>query len=90
MVTRITQVHPAGGFRVRLTFDDGVEREVDLGDVGRGPMFEPLKDPDFFRKVRVDEESRTIVWPNGLDLDPDVLRGTHVPAESEAPVEGAG
>jgi hypothetical protein len=28
-----------------------------------------------FRQVRVDPELRTIVWPNGFDLDPDVLHG---------------
>jgi len=27
------------------------------------------------RQVRVDEELRTIVWPNGLDADPGVLHG---------------
>jgi len=35
--------------------------------------FIPLKDPDFFSQVRVDPEAGTVVWPNGVDLDPDVL-----------------
>ena len=39
-------------------------------------MFEPLReDPKLFRQVRVDDELGTIVWPNGADMDPDVLRG---------------
>jgi hypothetical protein len=38
-------------------------------------MGEPLRDLAFFRQVRVDPELRTIVWPNGFDLDPDVLHG---------------
>ena len=25
---------------------------------------------EYFRQVRVDDEARTIVWPNGLDPDP--------------------
>jgi len=27
----------------------------------------------FFNRVAVDREAGTIVWPNGLDLDPDML-----------------
>ena len=34
-------------------------------------MFLPLKDVDYFKSVKAD--GTTIVWPNGLDLCPDVL-----------------
>jgi hypothetical protein len=40
-----------------------------------GTVFEPFDDPDFFRQARVDPECRTVVWPNGVDLDPVVLHG---------------
>ena len=40
-------------------------------------MFEPLKDPASFAKVYVDHG--TVVWPNGLDLDPLVLHGDFDP-----------
>jgi hypothetical protein len=36
-------------------------------------VFEPLKDPSYFARVRVDQELGSVVWPNGADLDPDVL-----------------
>jgi hypothetical protein len=29
--------------------------------------------------VRVDPELGTVVWPNGYDLDPDVLHGDYEP-----------
>ena len=32
-----------------------------------------LQDIDFFKKVRVDPEIGTLVWPNEVDLCPDVL-----------------
>jgi hypothetical protein len=82
----VTHVEPLDGYFVRLQFDDGSEREVDLSHQPWGAMGEPLRDPDFFRLVRVDPELRTITWPNGFDLDPDVLHGDHdpVPAPGHA------
>jgi hypothetical protein len=71
----VTAVEPVSDYTLRLTFDDGSERVVDLADDLWGPMGEPLRDLAFFRQVRVDPELRTIVWPNGFDLDPDVLHG---------------
>jgi len=41
--------------------------------VGRGGVFTPLQDIDYFAQVEVDLEAGTIVWPNGVDLCPDVL-----------------
>lgn len=77
---RITSVEPLDSFVVRLRFDDGVERDLDLVDVLWGPVFAPLReDIDLFRQVHVDEELGTIVWPNGADLDPDVLHGDFAP-----------
>ncbi|MFM7192421.1 MAG: DUF2442 domain-containing protein [Microcystaceae cyanobacterium] len=36
-------------------------------------VFEPLKNPEYFAQVKVNPELGTIQWPNGADLDPDVL-----------------
>ena len=69
-------------YGLRLTFDDGVTREVDLADELWGPMFEPLRDPAFFARVVV--EHGTVVWPNGVDLDPLVLHGDFEPATSQS------
>ncbi len=78
---RIRSVEPIGGFRLRLGFTDGSEREVDVEPFLRGPIFEPLRrDPELFAAVQVDEEIGTIVWPNGADVDPDVLYENRIPA----------
>ena len=60
---------------VELTFTDGSRGSVDLSPWirGREGVFAALQDPDFFAQVSVDREAGTIVWPNGADLDPDVL-----------------
>jgi len=65
---------------MRLLFDDGVVRDVRYtpGEA-RGSLLLPLDDPAYFAQVRVDDEARTVVWPNGLDLAPEVLHGDHEP-----------
>ncbi len=79
MELTVTAVEPLDGYRLRLTFNDGVVREIDASFLLRGSLGEDLKDPGYFRKVRVDAASRTIVWPNGLDPDPDLLHGDFEP-----------
>lgn len=66
---------------VRLRFSDGSERVVDLAPLLWGPVFEEIANDDsFFAQVSVDSEIGTIAWPNGADLDPDVLHDDHEPA----------
>jgi hypothetical protein len=78
-VPHVTRVEVLQDYVVRLEFDDGFVRVVDLGPELRGPVFEPLRDPDVFRKVAVDREIGTIVWPNGADLAPEFLRWGNEP-----------
>ena len=75
MHPRITHVEVGARFRVTLTFADATEGVVDLSPwiAGRRGVFAALQDPAFFAQVTVDREAGTIVWPNGADLDPDVL-----------------
>jgi hypothetical protein len=53
---------------VRLTFETGEVRDIDLAPLLWGPAFAALDDDEAFRQVRVDPEAGTIVWPNGADL----------------------
>ena len=80
---RVTTVEPLQGFVLRLSFSDGTTRDLDVQELLRGPVFEPLlADPQLFRQVRV--ESGAIVWPNGADMDPVVLHGSVAPAWKES------
>jgi hypothetical protein len=71
----VVDVQPLDGHKVELGFQDGLRAVVDLDRVIKqfDGVFEPLKDPEYFRLVQVDPESGTIVWPNGADICPDVL-----------------
>jgi hypothetical protein len=53
-----------------VSFNDGVSRDVDCSFLLHGTLGTPLKDLAYFRQVRVDDEARTIAWPNGLDPAP--------------------
>ncbi len=60
------------GYTYHVVFDDGVEGDVDLAEViGKGPVFEPLKELSYFRQARI--EGGTIAWPNGADIAPETL-----------------
>lgn len=57
--------------QIRLTFDDGVVGTVDFRPWLVGPVFEPLKDPAYFRTFFID--GGTVAWPNGADIAPETL-----------------
>ena len=74
MLKDIVAANAIGDYRLHLRFEDGIEGVVDLAtDLSFRGVFEPMRDPAWFAQVRVDPELGTVVWPNGTDLDPDVL-----------------
>ena len=85
-MARIVSVEHLGELRLRLIFSDGLVRDLDFVGTLQGGVLEALNDPAFFGQVAVDEVAGTIAWPNGVDLDPDVLHGDHEPARGSPPV----
>jgi hypothetical protein len=69
----ITRVTVLSHGRLRLTFADGLEGDVDVLQRMHGPVFADARTPEGFAEVTVDPEIGTIVWPNGADLAPDTL-----------------
>ena len=76
---RVTDVKPLDDHRLRVSFNDGVVRDVDCSFLFRGTLGQPLRNPEYFMQVRVDEEGGTVVWPNGLDPAPELLHGDYEP-----------
>ena len=85
--TTVTGVEPLRGHSVRVSFGDGAVHEIDLSAMlARGGIFAAIRDDRAtFEAVSIDREGGTIMWPGGVDLDPDVLRGDREPA-SGAPL----
>jgi len=69
----VIEVKYVNGYTVWLRFEDGTEGEVDLASELHGQVFEPLQDPTYFARVRVNPDTGTIEWPNGADLAPEFL-----------------
>lgn len=69
----VVEVRYVRDYTLWVKFEDGTAGEVDLTASLRGPVFEPLRDPEYFRRVSVDPEIGTIVWPNGADIAPETL-----------------
>ena len=59
------------GHRVWVKFSDGTEGQVDLRNELGGPIFESLKDPDYFKQFTL--EGHTLTWPNGADFAPEYI-----------------
>jgi hypothetical protein len=82
---RITSVKVLSGYSVQLGLTDGSTKEVDLRRYLNGPIFHSIRsDRTQFAAVKVDPRAGTIVWPNGADIDPDVLVLDLEPAPAES------
>ena len=75
MFPRVCGVRHLKDYQLEISFSDGTVAELDFRRriMGRGGVFVPLEDVEFFRQVIVDHEAGTLAWPNGVDLCPDVL-----------------
>jgi hypothetical protein len=60
-----------GDFRIRLVFNDGTEGTIDFSEWLEGPVFEPLKEREYFARFFL--EGGTVTWPNGADVAPETL-----------------
>jgi hypothetical protein len=69
----VVSVRVCGDTSLEVTFDDGVERRVNVRRFLRGPILEKLRLPAFFRKAKLSRAAGTVVWPNGADIAPETL-----------------
>ena len=73
MLVDVIEARYVRNFTVWVRFEDGSEGEIDLSEELYGPVFEPLRDVEYCKLVRVDPELGTIAWPNGADFAPEFL-----------------
>ena len=73
MTPRLARAEYLRDYKIRVTFNDGIQGIIDLEGELWGEVFEPLKNTNVFRRFRVDCDLDTIVWPTGADLAPEFL-----------------
>ena len=50
----VTRAEYRGGYRLHVTFNDGRSGTIDFLQWLEGPIFEPLKDPEYFQRFFLD------------------------------------
>jgi hypothetical protein len=70
----LIEATPGDDYVVHVRFEDGTSAGVDLAYLLEyGGVFKPLRDREFFSRLRVDDEGATIIWPNDADIAPETL-----------------
>src|SRR4030095_12816357 len=59
----VTRAEYCGDHRIHVTFNDGQSGTIDFSPAIEGPIFEPLKDTEYFQRFFID--GGTVTWPNG-------------------------
>ena len=79
MYLSVKKVKPLTDYKLELTFENKEVKIFDVKPYLNTGLFRTLKDENFFRMVRVSYD--TVEWPNGIDLDPEVLYGENKGSE---------
>ena len=74
MLKGVVEARAMEGYRLFLRFEDGTQGGVVVSDlVPFQGVFAPLRERVLFQQVKVSKDLGTVYWPNGADVDPDVL-----------------
>ena len=71
MFLEVSKAEYLNNYRIKLTFNNGKIKTVDLKDELSGSVYEPLRQLDFFKKFQI--KYNTIEWENGADYAPEYL-----------------
>jgi hypothetical protein len=71
MFLHVTYAEYLRDYRIRISFNDASQGDVDLSTSLSGPIFEPLRNLEYFKTFSID--GHTLTWPNGADFAPEYL-----------------
>ncbi|MDQ4077125.1 MAG: DUF2442 domain-containing protein [Chloroflexota bacterium] len=73
MFLHVVSIRYLGDYQLRVEFNNGIIKDVDLSRELFGEVFRPLQDTRFFQQAFVNWETGTVEWPNGADFAPEFL-----------------
>jgi len=71
MFLEVSQAEYLGNYQIKLTFNNGEVKTVDLQNELNGNVYFPLRQLDYFKKFQL--KYNTIEWENGADYAPEYL-----------------
>lgn len=71
MLVKVINARYVKDYEIEFTFNDGIKKIIDLKNEIEGPIFEPLKNKEYFKFFKTNRW--TIEWENGADFAPEFL-----------------
>jgi len=81
MFLEVSDAKYLGEYKIKLIFNSGESKIVDLSEELIGKVFEPLKDTTYFQSFKI--KYNTIEWSNGADFAPEFLLELGIKQESK-------
>lgn len=67
----VTTLRVLPGYRLAVSFADGLKGIVDMSQDNFSGVFAPLADESYFALATI--RDGVVVWPNGVDIAPDAM-----------------
>ena len=71
MFLKVSSAEYLDNYRIKLTFNNGETKTVDLQNELDGSVYKPLRQLDYFKNFRL--PYNTVEWDNGADYAPEYL-----------------
>jgi hypothetical protein len=80
MYWSVIAVKPLDDYKMEIVFENNEKKIFDVSPYLELGVFAKLKDKKLFAQVKISYD--TVEWPEGIDLDPEVLYQNSYTAES--------
>jgi hypothetical protein len=84
-ILHVVALRLCGPYSLELSFNDGVEKRVNLEPLLHRGVFRRLLDPAEFARARLDRKWGVVSWPGDLDFAPEALHELASEAKAARP-----